>query len=66
MTVQVATSYAEAEKLLSEEKNKKVELAFNINADDFFKLLAAYGGSGNRIIKEKEYFRIIKSGVISR
>ncbi|MBU9858324.1 hypothetical protein [Rahnella bonaserana] len=58
MSVIQAKSLHEAEDLLNSGIVKKVELAFNINSDEFFKLALECGDRGAKITKGKEYFVI--------
>ncbi|MDH2899177.1 MULTISPECIES: hypothetical protein [Rahnella] len=58
MSVIQAKSLHEAEDLLNSGIVKKVELAFNINSDEFFKLALECGDRGAKITKGKEHFVI--------
>jgi hypothetical protein len=65
MSVIQAKSLHEAEDLLNSGIVKKVELAFNINSDEFFKLALECGDRGAKITKGKNFFIItLKKWVI--
>ncbi|MFU2317666.1 hypothetical protein [Rahnella sp. PCH160] len=65
MSVVQAKSLNEAEELLNSGMVKKVELAFNINSDEFFKLALECGDRGAKITKGKKFFVItLKKWVI--
>ncbi|PKE30936.1 hypothetical protein CWS43_09645 [Rahnella sp. AA] len=58
MSVIQAKSLHEAEDLLNSGIVKKVELAFDINSDEFFKLALECGDRGAKITRGKEFFVI--------
>lgn len=65
MSVVQAKSLIEAEELLNSGMVKKVELAFSINSDEFFKLALECGDLGAKITKGKKFFVItLKKWVI--
>lgn len=65
MSVVQAKSLNEAEELLNSGMVKKVELAFSINSDEFFKLALECGDRGAKITKGKKFFVItLKKWVI--
>ncbi|WP_416413862.1 hypothetical protein [Pantoea sp. App145] len=59
MTVQIATSVSQAKELIIKNKGRKIELAFDINTDDFFMLASMCCEKGGKVIKKDPFFRIV-------
>ncbi|MCK8147073.1 hypothetical protein [Citrobacter sedlakii] len=58
MTTRQTRSAAEAILLIQDGSERKIELAFDVNADEFFTLSRLTGDKGGKITKPGEYFVI--------
>ncbi|MEQ4973884.1 hypothetical protein ABN097_06245 [Enterobacter cloacae] len=56
MTTRQIKSAAEAIQIIQDATVRKIELAFDINADEFFTLARLAGERGGKIIKPGEFF----------
>ncbi|HEJ7944317.1 TPA: hypothetical protein SMI10_000482 [Serratia liquefaciens] len=57
-----ATNHQEAEKLIRFGTAKKIELAYDIDSDDFFQLASLWCDRGAKISKGKEHFIVSLKG----
>jgi hypothetical protein len=62
MTTIRATNHQEAEKLIRYGTAKKIELAYDIDSDDFFQLASLWCERGAKISKGKEHFIVSLKG----
>ncbi|MGO2439412.1 MAG: hypothetical protein ACTH8B_05980 [Serratia proteamaculans] len=62
MTTIRATNHQEAEKLIRYGTAKKIELAYDIDSDDFFQLASMWCDRGAKISKGKEHFIVSLKG----
>lgn len=58
MTTRQTRSAAEAIRLIQDTAERKIELAFDVSADEFFTLSRLVGDKGGKITKPGEYFVI--------
>jgi hypothetical protein len=62
MTMVKAVNHQEAETLILSGTAKKIELAYNIDSDDFFQLACLWCDQGAKISKGKEHFIVSLKG----
>jgi hypothetical protein len=62
MTTIKAVNHQEAERLIRAGTAKKIELAYDIGSDDFFKLASLWCDKGAKISKGKEHFIVSLKG----
>lgn len=62
MTMVKAVNHQEAETLIRSGIAKKIELAYDIDSDDFFQLASLWCEQGAKISKGKEHFIISLKG----
>lgn len=58
MTTRQTRSAAEAIRLIQDGTERKIELAFDVSADEFFTLSRLSGDKGGKITRPGEYFVI--------
>ncbi len=56
MSIAKAYNLKQAVQMVSSGKHQQVELAFDVDADTFFMLLANYGQSGAKIARHDNHF----------